>query len=112
MHASKDKNSYPWLPPELLFFFGPALIAFPTLVAWPILRRVREGDPLLPFIALGLALLGIALLFVARLPLYRQRRFLVFGPALLDSTHRKLYRCAYVFIASAVLLLGLICLIV
>lgn len=48
---------------------------------------------------------GIILLFVARLPLYRQRRFLAFGPKELDRTHRRLYWLAYVFIGACVLML-------
>ena len=38
---------------------------------------------------------GMVLLFFARLPFYRQRRFLVFGPRELDRSHRRLYWLAY-----------------
>jgi hypothetical protein len=48
---------------------------------------------------------GVVLLFLARLPLYRQRRFFAFGPKLLDESHRRLYRWAYGFICLGGLLL-------
>ena len=55
---------------------------------------------------------GTVLLFFARLPLYRQRRFLVFGPRELDKRHRRLYWWAYRFIAASIVLLVVLILIV
>lgn len=57
---------------------------------------------------LGLGVLGIAFLFFARLPLYRQGRFLTFGPKALPLFHRKLYWLAYSVVAFAVFLLGMV----
>jgi hypothetical protein len=105
LHTSNEKDSYPWLPPELILLFGPLLIAIPTWLLLPIVVRTGQGDPTLLIIGIGLALCGIDLLLLARLPLYRQRRFFTFGPRLLDARHRALYRCAYVFIAAAMVLL-------
>jgi hypothetical protein len=105
MRTSNEKDSYPWLPPDLLLLFGPLLIAVPAWLLLPIVMRTEQGDPTLLIVVIGLALCGISLLFLARLPLYRQRRFFTFGPGLLDARHRGLYRCAYVFITAAVVLL-------
>jgi hypothetical protein len=55
--------------------------------------------------ALGLGCMGIILLFLARLPLYRQRRFFTFGPKALPLFHRKLYWCAYAAIIPSIFLL-------
>jgi hypothetical protein len=57
---------------------------------------------------LGLGALGIILLFSARLPLYRQRRFFTFGPKALPAFHRKLYWLAYAAVVAGVLLLGVV----
>ena len=51
------------------------------------------------------ATVGAVLLFLARLPLYRQRVFFTFGSRLLDARHKRLYRMAYGFIGIALLLL-------
>jgi hypothetical protein len=57
-------------------------------------------------IALLAAAVGIALIFYARLPLYRQRRFFTFGSAALPESRRPFYRWGYrcVFFAVALLL--------
>jgi len=57
---------------------------------------------------LGLGSLGVALLFFARLPLYRQRQFLTFGPKALPAFHRKLYWSAYLSILAGMLLLEIV----
>ena len=49
-------------------------------------------------------LLGIGLLFLARLPLCRQRRFWTVGPGLLDARHRRLYHWAYGCVGFGILL--------
>ena len=48
---------------------------------------------------------GIGVLFLARWPLYRQRRFWTFGPRELDRTHRRLYWVAHVLILVSIALL-------
>ena len=111
MHASRDKDSYPWLPPECWLFFGPPLIALSAAIALQIDIDVRHGDSSLLIVALALAVCGVVLLFLAKLPLYRRRQFFTFGPRLLDRTHRRLYAWAYAFIALALFLFGVTCLI-
>jgi hypothetical protein len=48
------------------------------------------------------------LLFIARLPLYRQRRFWTFGPRQLDRKHRRFYWLANTAVVVSVLLLLLV----
>ncbi len=57
------------------------------------------------YVAIVIAAVGITMLFFARLPLYRQRKFLTFGPKELDARHRKLYWVAYCSIGISVYLL-------
>ena len=79
---------------------APALIG--VLLASAALNA-RAGDLTLFWLALASALIGITLLFIARIPLYRQRRFLVFGPKALPETHRRIYWIAYAFIIVSIL---------
>jgi hypothetical protein len=72
------------------------------------LFRARRGDPTMLYVALVVAAVGVVLLFMARLPLYRERRFFTFGPGALDQRHRRLYRWAYGFIAAGVVLMVLL----
>jgi hypothetical protein len=78
----------------------------------PAMAEVRSGNGI-PYLisALCLAVIGIATLFAARLPLYRQRRFFTIGPWALDRTHQRLHAVAYGFIVPSVLLLSLLLLI-
>lgn len=55
--------------------------------------------------ALGVAALGVSLIAYAKLPLYRQRRFLTFGTRPLPGGRRSFYRWGYCCVAVAVALL-------
>ena len=57
-------------------------------------------------IGLGVAAVGVSLIFYAKLPLYRQQRFLTFGNRALPAGSRPFYRWGYrcVLLASALLL--------
>jgi hypothetical protein len=57
--------------------------------------------------ALGLlfAGVGVALIFYAKLPFYRQRRFFTFGSGVLPENKRAFYRWGYRCIGFAVVLL-------
>ena len=57
---------------------------------------------------LGAGAIGAVLLFVARLPLYKQRRFWTIGPMPLDRKHRRIYWLTYVFVVTGLLLLGVV----
>ncbi len=58
------------------------------------------------FIGLGVAAAGASLIFYARLPLYRQRRFFTFGPRALPEQRRPFYRWGYACALLGVLLLA------
>jgi hypothetical protein len=59
-------------------------------------------------VGLGVGVISIVMLFVARLPLYKQRRFWSIGPTHLDRKHRRIYWLAYVFVAASLALLGVV----
>ena len=111
----KLKRPRCYFPPDLAALFGVHFIIGPALLcAWflPLLSKFkRTGDLTFVWFALALATIGTVLLFAARLPLYRQRRFFVFGSRQLDEKHRRLYRWAYKFIGASVGLLVLLLLI-
>jgi hypothetical protein len=104
------KSSDWYVPPDIVFLFGfyfiVPVIVFGTGVLLPLLARFESGNLTGVFYsALALGAVGTVLLFFARLPLYRKRQFLSFGPGQLDGIHRKLYWVAYLFVVVSVLLL-------
>jgi hypothetical protein len=109
MSDGKRKLSDWYVPAELAGMFVLPLIALIGIVAamfLPLLNEARHrGDATLVDVALLFGLAGVMLLFFARLPLYRQRRFFTFGPRALDGPHKRLYRWAYRLIRVCVLLL-------
>jgi hypothetical protein len=56
-------------------------------------------------IGLAVAAVGVSLIFYAKLPLYRQRRFLTFGSRALPESRRPFYRWGYRCVLFAVALL-------
>jgi len=109
-----SKKSSDWyVPLDWIFLFGWMVILPVTAILasmlLPILAQLKTANILCLFWGgLGLGLLGIILLFFARLPLYRQSRFWTFGPGALPAFHRKLYWLAYAVVIAAVLLLGVV----
>jgi hypothetical protein len=71
----------------------------------PAISAARQGNPFLFWVALLLAVVGIVLLFIARLSLYRQGKYWTFGSSNLPERNRKTYRAAYWFIGTSVFLL-------
>ncbi|MBN8460414.1 MAG: hypothetical protein J0M04_21505 [Verrucomicrobia bacterium] len=57
-------------------------------------------------VALSVAGVGVGLIFLAKLPLYRQRRFFTFGSGVLPPDRRSFYLWGYgcVILAAAVLI--------
>jgi len=93
-------------PRDLGALLEPMLLLILFCIMAPYLSLVRSrGDKILLIVALVLGGIGVVLLFFARLPLYRQRRFLAFGPRHLTGVHRKLYLAAYTLIVPCILLL-------
>ena len=96
-----------WLVPLVLqFIFVP--IAVLSALLLPALSAAKHGDSSLLYTSMAFAIVGIVLLFFARLPLYKQHNFFTFGSKALPPLHRKLYRAAYVFICIAVVLMSLL----
>lgn len=108
-----SKRSDWYFPRDWRFFFAwqtlPIIVLILTSFLLWFVQGTRQGDPTFVWIASGLAVIGIILLFIARLPLYRQGGFFTFGPKALPESHRKIYRVAYGFIGvSVVMMLALL----
>src|SRR5438132_12105233 len=99
---SKKRSDW-YLPEEVLgllstIFLMPAIavIAVLTATLLPSITSLRGMDiSRLFWVGLAAGILGLVLLFLARFPLYGQRRFWTFGPRELDRFHRRLYWLAY-----------------
>lgn len=102
-----------YFPKDWAFFLALQALPFASLfvaslLVWFVLGT-RQGDLTFVWIAMGLAVVGIILLFIARLPLYRQGRYFTFGSRALPEWHRRVYRTAYCFIGlSVIMMLGLL----
>jgi hypothetical protein len=109
-----EKKSSNWhFPADLgCFFFFWVWIAFLTFVSGgilPLVSMLRYGNALgIFYTAMTIAGVGTCLLFLARLPLYRQRRFWTVGPRELDRRHRQLYWLAHLFILASIGLLVIV----
>jgi len=57
-------------------------------------------------IGIGVGAVGVGLIFYAKLPLYRERRFFEFGPRSLPENRRPFYRWGYCCALLGVLLLA------
>jgi hypothetical protein len=108
----KQTRSDWYIPSDWLALLGLHFIILPVAILsallLPAVNRARHGDPSLVYASVVFAMIGIILLFFARLPLYKKRKFFTFGPKALPPLHRKLYRAAYVFISIAVVLMLLL----
>jgi hypothetical protein len=92
-------------------FFLPmiAMVAIFASTLLPSITTLQKIDVTKLFLAgLAAGACGVILLFFARLPLYRQRRFFTFGPRELDRSHCRLYWLAYLFILVSVGLLAIV----
>ena len=108
-----DSRADWYIPPDwraiLRFHVITVPIALLLGVMFPIgLSRAAKGDTTLLWVALGMGVAGVLLLFLARLPLYRQGKFLSFGPRALPAGHRRLYWIAYGLIGTSVAIMVLL----
>lgn len=102
-HKKPDSGHFPW---DLRALLEPIFFVILFCIASPYLSLARSRwDKSLLVVALILGGIGVVLLFFARLPLYRQRRFLAFGARHLTGVHKGLYFAAYAFIVPCILLL-------
>jgi hypothetical protein len=114
IYTHMEKKSSNWyFPPDLgCLLFSWIWIVLIMVLGGGILSlvsRLRSGDVLeIFYVSLGCSGIGTILLFLARLPLYRQRQFFSVGPWALDRSHRRLYWLAYVFIFASLGLLAIV----
>jgi len=103
-------SDIPDLVAILLVLPAVAILSSKTL---PLLYATGHGQLIAPFwIALAIAMLGVVLLFWAKLPLYRQRRLFSFGSRSLPAKSIPIYRAAYALLMPSVLFLLLLALMV
>lgn len=71
------------------------------------LTETQNGNPHLFDLSLSLATAGVCLLFLARLPFYRQRKFFSVGPRGLPPLNKVCYWVSYGFLSTAITLMAL-----
>jgi len=107
-----DKSDWK-MPKDMLSLLG-VFVILPSVAIiagcfLPMLSRVRRGDPTLFWITVSIAIVGVFLLFIAKLPLYRQGKFFTFGTKALPERHKSYYRIAcFLIVASAIIMLVLL----
>jgi dipeptide/tripeptide permease len=107
------RNSDWYIPPDWHWYLG-AFIVLPCImvlasILLPVVARLKTADMRALYgFGLGTGAIGAVLLFAARLPLYKQRRFWTIGPMQLDRKHRRIYWLAYAFVVASLLLLGVV----
>lgn len=102
-----NRNSDWYIPPDWGMFIVIPCIAVLAGMLLPIVAKLHTADlRMLYGFGLGAGVVGAVLLFVARLPLYKQRRFWTIGPMQLDRKHRRVYWLACAFVVASLLLLG------
>lgn len=107
-----DPKSDWYIPPDWRFILSWHFIVIPSAILGSIfliaLSRAAQGDTKLFWVAFVIGIIGIVLLFLARLPLYRQRNYLSFGPHALSSGYRQLYWISYGFIGTSIAIMVLL----
>jgi hypothetical protein len=109
----KNRKSKEWIwPPadQWIGVWGLLIIAAVSiLTGWGLNFFTRlTGMPWICcyLIGIGVAALGVSLIFYAKLPLYRQRRFFTLGPRALPEQRRPFYRWGYCCAFFGILLLA------
>jgi len=112
-YAMKHRNHKEWIwppPDQWIGVWGLLTIGLVgTFTIWVLSFFIGlTGMPWIYcyFIGIGVAALGASLVFYAKLPLYRQRRFLTFGPRAVAEQRRPFYRWGYVCALLGALLLA------
>lgn len=106
-YQEKKKDSH--FPPDVAVIGGCLFVIMAVVyVSCGLSWAKTRGDTTLFNLALFLGGIGAVLLLVARIPLYRRRRFFTLGPRSLTGIYRKLYYAAYVFIVPSIGLLALL----
>jgi len=109
MNTGTHKKPDRYLPSDwrflLLWHFGVIPLGIIATIFVIALNKSRQGDTTLIWVALAIGIVGTILLFFARLPLYRQHKYLSIGPRELPERHKILYWIAYGFIGTCILIL-------
>lgn len=112
--AVMKKKSSNWeMSPDMAFHFFllPSLLVITLLSGslLPLIAEFKTGNLFrIYYAALACSGVGIVLLFLARLPLYPQRRFWTIGPRELDRPHRRIYWLSYLFVFAGLGLLWMV----
>jgi hypothetical protein len=104
----QDKKDSSPVPPDMAGIGSFLFMILAVLFVSCGLSWAKRGDTTLFNLAVFLGAIGAVLLLIARIPLYRQRRFFTLGPRALTGIYRKLYFAAYVFIVPSIVLLVLL----
>jgi len=93
MNTSPDKHDYSLrnFPADILAALGLPIAAIALLASW-VLSIHGVAWIWAAGASFSVAVLGAVLIFIAKLPLYRQRRFLTFGIQALPVTSHGYYR--------------------
>ena len=106
--SEQDKKNSSNVPPDMAVIGSFLFLILAVLFVSCGLSWAKKGDTTLFKLAVFLGVVGVVLLFIARIPLYRQRRFLTLGPRALTGIYRKLYFTSYAFIVPSIVLLVLL----
>ena len=91
-----------------MFLTIPCLAVLASMLL-PAVARLKATDiGTLYGVGVSAGMVGIILLFIARLPLYRQHRFWTVGSRQRDGKHRRFYRLSCAFVAVSLLLLWVV----
>lgn len=109
--SHRESNSQ--IPTDWLWHLGLLVMALGAVllssILLPVLDRLRSPDlEILYGCGVGAGALSVVFLFLARLPVYRQRRFWTVGPRELDRKHRCFYWLAYGLLTISLLALAIV----
>ena len=106
MPSEKNGNLLRHFPADLLTALGLPIVATMLAVSW-VLSLHGAVWLWAAVVSFGIAVVGATLLFVAKLPLYRQRRFFTFGVQALPPSSHGYYRwgCRCAIVGCALMLL-------
>ena len=99
------RDPYAWyVPPWVAFSLPLRTTCVLVSILLPVLAWLQAADISKIYLtAVGLGAVGAVLLYIARLPLYRSRKFWTVGPKQLNQAHRKIYWLAYGFVVLSLM---------
>lgn len=71
-----------------------------AMFLFPLIQGAARGGVKLVVLAFALSSVGLVMLFISRIPLYRRRRFFAFGSSELPDRQKVLYRIAWRFLIA------------